>query len=149
MQETDRRGFWAILVVFILELFGAGKVDAATKISLNQLRSSVAGPGLVGYGAGKTGTEVTVGSGLSLLGGVLSTTAPLPPVSNRQYGIVLTRDVASGSYPVPAGARNKMVVTRNGMRQTVGNDYSGTGDSIVFVPELDSDISALVVIDGE
>lgn len=148
-DELTRKGFWAALVAFILGLLGAGKVDAATKISLNQLRSSTAGPGLVGYGADKTGTEVTVGSGLSLSGGVLSATSTPPPSSNRQYGIVLTRDVPSGSYPIPVGARNKTAIYRNGLRMSAGPDFSWTGSAVVFVPALETDIEAVVACDGE
>lgn len=149
MQESTRRGFWAALwAVIVGFLFGASSINAATKINLDQIKPGIPGTGLIGYAANAV-TPVTVGSGLSLSGGVLSAPpAPPPVIPVRTFGVLLARDI-SGGYPLPVGVRSKTAVWRGGMRQAAGVDYNIAADVVTPVAGLPWEEDATVLVDGE
>lgn len=127
-MKRSTLGCWTAAIAVLGGLLGFG---ASNLITLNQIRATVAGPGLVGYGENKVGMTVTVGGGLTLVNGVLTATTAVPPVIPTWDTAKLVADTG-GAYPLPSNALTAgLRVTVNGLRYISPDDYSVIGGKVV------------------
>jgi hypothetical protein len=102
----------------------------ATVLQFNQIQPPPNAPGLVS----STGTALgitTIGSGLSLTGGVLSTMSPAPVSSIPSITVTQVTSATQNSFPIPTG-KTVCFVSRN-IPQALGVDYTIQSGAVVFL----------------
>ena len=148
MQTETRQAFtrhiWRGLVVLVATMWAAIRGQGATRIQLEQLRSPVQGPGLVGFTAAGIGAPILPGPGVSIENGFLNVKVTVSV--DRRYNVQLTRD-GSGNYAIPPNCQKSTVIWRNGLRQQPVGDYNVAG--AVLTPVTPWAVDDLVLCDGE
>ena len=143
----NRRSIFQSIIGALAFLWFALTGRAATAMSIDQIQAPQAG-GLIGVGANRRLSQVTLGVGLDLTGGVLSAKAATSPGSTAK----LKRD-PQGNYPLPIGVRSKTKVYRGGLRMALGadpdGDYTIVADMVIPSLAFPWKVDDFVQADGE